>query len=105
MSLNKLPLRVKPAQMATIKAAPINPNFTPRTRGSVWMARRARWLKHQPVCVMCLACGRTSAASQVDHVIPLIDGGRDDESNYQSLCEPCHIAKTAEEAAARSRYR
>ncbi len=42
-----------------------------------------------------------SAAEEVDHVVPLWAGGADDESNYQSLCSPCHKVKTASEASAR----
>lgn len=34
-------------------------------------------------------------ATQVDHVIPLCKDGIDDyETNGQSLCDPCHKAKT-----------
>ncbi|WP_354398290.1 HNH endonuclease signature motif containing protein [Variovorax sp. OAS795] len=47
---------------------------------------------------------RTTAAEQVDHILSLAEGGKDDESNLQSLCIPCHEAKTkAESARARSR--
>jgi len=76
---------------------------TPRQRGSVWMRRREQWLHHNPLCVECMRAGRAAAAEEVDHVIPLADGGDDDESNLQSLCKPCHMAKTAREAAARAR--
>ena len=33
----------------------------------------------------------------VDHIIPKAEGGTDDESNLQSLCKPCHAAKTDRE--------
>lgn len=42
-------------------------------------------------------------ADRLDHIQPIIDGGRDDDSNYQSLCSACHDVKTAEEAKARAR--
>ncbi|WP_256218679.1 HNH endonuclease [Pseudomonas sp. NBRC 111130] len=32
-------------------------------------------------------------------MINVAEGGSDDESNLQSLCVPCHQAKTATEAA------
>lgn len=45
----------------------------------------------------------TKAAS-VDHVVPKAEGGTDDDDNLQSICEPCHAVKTAQESArARSR--
>ena len=74
---------------------------TERTRGSKWVKIRAKWFRDHQLCVMCEAKGLTRPATQLDHIIPLIDGGKDDESNYQSLCEPCHKDKTAEEARGR----
>jgi 5-methylcytosine-specific restriction protein A len=53
---------------------------------------------------MCEAEGRVTVASVVDHRTPLWEGGADDyETNGQSLCDPHHDAKTAEEAARRAR--
>ena len=75
---------------------------TPRTRGRKWMLRRARWLRSHPLCVKCQDAGRVAAAAEVDHIVPLWQGGPDDESNYQGLCIPCHAAKTAQEAAERA---
>lgn len=66
------------------------------------MKRRARWLSCHPLCAECEREFRVTAASEVDHIVPLADGGADDESNYQSLCEACHKAKTAAENKARA---
>lgn len=33
----------------------------------------------------------------VDHVIPLLKGGQDDESNLQAICPACHRRKTENE--------
>ena len=38
---------------------------------------------------------------ELDHIVPLIDGGSHDPSNLQTLCTPCHKRKTALEASAR----
>jgi len=65
------------------------------------MKRRAAWLSDHPLCVGREAQGRVSAATEVDHITPLWDGGADDESNLQSLCTACHASKTAGEAKAR----
>lgn len=35
----------------------------------------------------------------VDHKIPKALGGRDDESNYRSLCMTCHNYKTAHDGS------
>ncbi|MBM7770641.1 5-methylcytosine-specific restriction endonuclease McrA [Actinokineospora baliensis] len=37
----------------------------------------------------------------VDHVVPLRDGGLDVPDNVRALCRPCHAVKTAEENAVR----
>jgi 5-methylcytosine-specific restriction endonuclease McrA len=42
---------------------------------------------------------------ELDHVVPLIDGGTHDLENLQTLCTPCHKRKTAEEARERATRR
>ena len=74
---------------------------TPRDNGRPWRRRRAAWLYAHPWCCMCTASGYVTPATQVDHVIPLWKGGRDDDSNMQSLCDPHHEAKTSSEATER----
>lgn len=81
------------------------PGATPRQYGRPWARRRAAWLQAHPLCIHCHQAGRVQAAAEVDHVIPLADGGADDDSNMQSLCRDCHAAKTAAEAAARAKGR
>lgn len=48
----------------------------------------------------CRVCGVFLLPHQMirDHVIPLIDGGADDSSNEQAICESCHALKTQKEA-------
>ncbi|NBW47372.1 MAG: HNH endonuclease [Betaproteobacteria bacterium] len=48
----------------------------------------------------CLQEGRLSAASEVDHIVPLQQGGSDAISNLQPLCHDCHAAKSAVERGA-----
>ena len=38
---------------------------------------------------------------ELDHIVPLIDGGTHDMANLQTLCTPCHKLKTAREAEER----
>ncbi|MEI5998246.1 HNH endonuclease [Paraburkholderia bengalensis] len=53
----------------------------------------------------CAGCGRVWVANrdQIDHVVSLEQGGGNDDANLQPLCDDCHKAKTAAEAAARAR--
>ncbi len=39
---------------------------------------------------------------EVDHIVPLVDGGGHELANLQTLCTPCHRTKTAREARARA---
>ena len=34
----------------------------------------------------------------IDHIVPLANGGTNDDENLQVLCEPCHFEKTKQEA-------
>lgn len=60
--------------------------------------KRARFIlrKYNGLCHVCGQAG----AGQVDHVIPLAEGGADDETNLRPIhATPCHRDKTAREAA------
>lgn len=62
---------------------------------------RARVLREEPLCRACLAKSppRYRPTTVADHRIPKTEGGSDDRENYQGLCHPCHVAKTATESA------
>ena len=49
--------------------------------------------------VPAFARGRVTPATEVDHVTPKTKDGADSLENTQSICRPCHKAKTAREAA------
>ena len=74
-------------------------NPSKRIRGRALQERRARWFHHSPLCMHCLDAvpPRISLAVELDHVISLEVGGRDDESNLQGLCWQCHQDKTAKD--------
>lgn len=59
---------------------------------------RAALFTREPLCRLCMAENRVSIATQRDHVKPLAEGGLDDETNEQALCEPCHDTKSAGES-------
>jgi len=60
---------------------------------------RRKLFAEQPLCVECMKHGRWREATERDHIIPLAAGGRDDESNTQGLCKPCHRSKSHAENA------
>ena len=74
---------------------------TARERGydSRWDKARRYYLKRHPLCVICLANDKTTAANEVDHIIPH-KGDKElfwDSGNWQALCKSCHSKKTAKE--------
>jgi 5-methylcytosine-specific restriction protein A len=74
-------------------------NSAQRGYGSKWRKARATHLEGEPLCRHCMARGKTTAATEVDHITP----HRGDWSlfwdrlNWQSLCKACHSRKTAKE--------
>ena len=52
----------------------------------------------QPLCPVCQAKGYTVAGVEVDHIVPISQGGSlMDRANLQHLCVPCHEAKTRQQ--------
>lgn len=80
------------------------PNVVERKRGYAGVLDRKRIRARD--CGLCQECkrqGRTTIGHPVDHIIALADGGTDDDDNKETLCVPCHDAKSAREARARAR--
>lgn len=69
------------------------------------MTIRAAVLRCNPLCVSCEANGRTTAATEVDHIKPLHKGGTDDPDNLQGLCRDCHADKTRRDLGQKDRAR
>jgi 5-methylcytosine-specific restriction protein A len=70
-----------------------------RGYGTAWSKLREIVLKRdQGLCQPCEAAGRVTLAHEVDHRVPKAEGGTDAESNLQSICRICHLAKTQAEA-------
>jgi 5-methylcytosine-specific restriction endonuclease McrA len=57
-----------------------------------WQGARADYLARHPLCVMCVAAGRVTPATVVDHVKPHKGDATLfwDQSNWQSLCQHHH---------------
>jgi 5-methylcytosine-specific restriction protein A len=63
--------------------------------GPAWRALRLVVLAEEPLCRECMKKGVLTLATEVDHIIPIVDGGGVlDRSNLQPLCKPCHSRKT-----------
>lgn len=68
-----------------------------RIRGRRGVALRKRRLRNEPLCRMCKAEGRITAATVPDHIKPLAKGGTDTDDNIRCLCPAHHDQVTREE--------
>jgi 5-methylcytosine-specific restriction protein A len=69
-----------------------------RGYGSAWDKLRAVILQRDAgLCQPCRQRGTVTVATEVDHIIGKESGGTDDSLNLQSICRPCHKAKSARE--------
>lgn len=84
---------------ARIKRGYADGKTTDRGYGYGWRKLRAAVLtRDKGLCQVCADNGRTTAATQVDHVTPKSRGGSDDMGNLQAICVACHRNKTARES-------
>lgn len=68
-----------------------------RLRGRKLQERNRRLAEAQPLCQLCLKEGKVRAGEESDHIVALVRGGRDDETNLWRLCKEHHRAKTRED--------
>lgn len=64
-----------------------------RITGTRRMKRNHVLLAKHKFCQACF----TRPSTQVDHIVPLHDGGTEAISNLQCLCARCHLNKTKRE--------
>jgi len=60
-----------------------------------WRATRNFYMQTNPLCEQCKRKGITTAGQCVDHIRPLSQGGTNDFSNLQTLCNSCHAKKSS----------
>lgn len=100
--LTTLKPRLQTLSTNRIRTLEAKAGTTERIRGRTWLAIRDQVaLEHG---YRCACCGFvwSPERDEIDHRIPLEQGGSNDRSNLQPLCKDCHKAKTAREARARS---
>ena len=71
---------------------------TSRIRGSKLQAMRAALFARESLCRICAAAGKATMAVIRDHIVNLREGGSEDDSNIQPLCQACSDAKTHAES-------
>ena len=101
MKPNKLPTRLRTANVDRVATLGQKAGSSARPRGRAWMTQRERIAARDGY--VCAFCGLVwqPELDQVDHIIELEDGGSNDDSNLQLLCNACHATKTRASALAR----
>lgn len=82
------------------------PSAAARGYGPRWRKVSLQNLTANPLCVRCLAAGKTVAAECTDHIKPVTSAADPlfwTPSNHQSLCWSCHSIKTTTEDAGKGR--
>lgn len=98
MTLTTIKPRLGFAKVSRVKTLDTKAGTTQRERGRSWQRKReAILLGSDCMCALC----NVAAATEVDHIVPLEQGGSNDEINLQPLCKECHLAKTKQEQRAR----
>ena len=68
-----------------------------RQSGRALQRKRAELFAREPLCRLCAANGFVTIAALRDHIVPLAEGGADDDDNIQPLCRACHDEKSMAE--------
>jgi len=67
-----------------------------RGYGSLWEKIRKRVLdRDSGLCQACTRKGRVALGREVHHKTPRAQGGRDEDSNLETLCHECHLEADA----------
>ena len=103
MKLQRLPNRLTAIATTRLPTLQTKAGSTKRIAGSTWMATRRQVQQRDKFT--CAACGAVRADHEVDHRVPLEQGGSNDLDNLQLLCSgvgQCHDLKTRQEAKDRA---
>lgn len=81
----------------TANEVPSSEHESRRITGWELSRLRARFFAADPLCAECRRLGRVRRWDELDHIVPLREGGTNDDSNLQGLCFECHAVKSAQE--------
>ncbi len=70
------------------------PSASKRGYGRTWQKFRLLILHRDPICKIC----GEKPSTDVDHIVPKAQGGKDTEENCQGACHECHSEKTTKES-------
>jgi 5-methylcytosine-specific restriction protein A len=103
MKLTTLKPRLQAGGGRVAVHAPQRPDTESRKRGWAGVQDRIRIRQRDGgECQACKREGKFALGGPVDHIVPLWEGGSDDDSNKELLCSAHHDEKTAQEAARRA---
>lgn len=91
-------------KVALLRTSSVKTLANERMRGRAWMKKRHQILTRDNGLCRCAECtelGRILIAHEVDHVVPLHEGGADADANLAAINIDCHKRKSAAEAARR----
>jgi 5-methylcytosine-specific restriction protein A len=71
------------------------PSSARRGYDAEWQRIRSEHLRDHPCCVQCAAQGVQRFGRHVDHIVSKRNGGTNDPTNLQTLCDSHHSRKTA----------
>lgn len=108
MNKPRLKTLKSPLQTLPNRLQPLSGGRRPGSAAVRWTGRkrqewRERILRMEPLCRHCNEKGITRMADEVDHIVPLAQGGDYSDGNSCPLCVDCHKAKTAAENGHRQR--
>ncbi|MEW6219960.1 MAG: HNH endonuclease [Thermodesulfobacteriota bacterium] len=66
-----------------------------RERQKARELRRSRWWQHRIAAGVCFYCGKATPPAELsmDHVVPLVRGGRSTKGNLVPACKSCNTDK------------
>lgn len=100
-SMRTLKPTVKMLNTATVRKS----SGTQRLTGNSLYAIQKRFERHTPrLCVHCATLGMVSYGNELDHIVPLWQGGAESDLNRQWLCDVHHREKTSMEANQRANW-
>ena len=97
-SMKTLKPQIKTINTSLVKAAGV----TERIRGNSLVAIKRKFEQANPrICATCIRQGLVGYGDELEHIVPLWQGGSESDSNREWICTNHHQIKTAAEAKQR----